>query len=152
MNSKKRPKVQNKQGLYPYEVFKSAKELALSIDSLVSFINKQYRNSKNSKDNLSGFIAEKIKVEFSKQVTEMELRMEYATSTIIIVTPYISKINSKELEDRRTEILSNFGSLLPEAQYRSTIQFWLSLTETARKNLIKKRKTKKARRGYKGKK
>ena len=66
MSLRRRPKIQSKQGLYPYEVFKSPKELALSIDSLVGFINKHYRGSKSSKNNLSGFIAEKMKVEFSK--------------------------------------------------------------------------------------
>ena len=121
-------------GLYPYEVFKSAAEMVGGLDALVKFLNKHYKRGSNNRSSLHGFILERMKVEFSKSVSAIELQMEYATSTIVILVPF-DKETKSQLEEKRIKILNEFAAVIPESQFRSTVQFWLSLTPTARKNL-----------------
>lgn len=119
-----------------HEVFTSASDMVAGLDSLVAFLNQHYKKKIKSKDKFCGFIVEGVRVEFSDQTTDTEIRMEYGTNSIVIVAPQEGDEKTRDL--KRLKILAEFAPVLPEAQLRNTLLFWLALTPTARRNLTAK--------------
>jgi hypothetical protein len=68
-------------------------------------------------------------------VQDIKIEMQYASSCINILSP--PPLKKTHMDMIRLKLLSQFFPLIPETQFRSTVQLWLTLKPKARLNLIK---------------
>ncbi len=118
------------------EIFESADVMVRSLDSLIRFLNCHYAKARGSENaTVLGFVIERMNVQFTDQVKEVEVQTDFARNVVTIIAPIIHGETDRDRGERRTTILKDFLPSLKEAQIRATVQLYRTLDTDARRRL-----------------
>ncbi len=121
------------------EIFKSENEMRAAISALIHYLKKSSSNARSLQNvDVLNFMLQEIRVEFSRDVDFLSIRSEYATSSYRIVAPTIDGESDEAQREREKNLLRDFLPTIAESQIRATIQIYRTLSQDARKKLVRR--------------
>lgn len=123
------------------EIFDSHKEAIEVLELLPRYLKERFGRNKDGPFGGFGFFGiERIRVEFTKRVTSIEVENSYASNTATLLVPITKGEPADAREERRKALIAYYMACMPDSQERATAQFYELLKRSGRSKLLQELK------------
>ena len=108
------------------------------IEIVSKHIKQLYPNTSDGAPNITGYFINRIRVQFSKDVSFVEFENSYLSSVGIVHAPIIPDESPEEQQERAKELVKFFAPVTKEVQLNSSIKLFAMMPPKDQKELLER--------------